>query len=104
MDGGRYQSQSTFTNVSWGEHLITVRNKINGCESLAARLLIPQVARDMDYDGIADTLDLDVDGDGIANSYEGGLTTDTDEDGHMNYMDIDADGDGIVGQYGSSKC
>ncbi|MGE5393757.1 MAG: gliding motility-associated C-terminal domain-containing protein [Candidatus Saccharibacteria bacterium] len=96
MDNGRYQSQLTFNNVTWGEHLITVRDKTNGCESTAARVFIPDVARDMDFDGIADTIDLDVDGDGIPNSDEGGLTADSDGDGHMNYMDIDADGDGIV--------
>ncbi|HLN72027.1 MAG TPA: gliding motility-associated C-terminal domain-containing protein [Prolixibacteraceae bacterium] len=96
IDKGAYQSMAVFTNVTRGEHLIIVRNKINGCESLATRVFIPDVPNDMDFDGIADNIDLDVDGDGILNSNEGGPTTDTDGDGHMNYMDIDADGDGIV--------
>jgi gliding motility-associated-like protein len=96
MDGHAYQSTATFTNVTRGEHLIWVRNKMNECESAAATFIIPEVAQDMDFDGIADDVDLDVDGDGILNSFEGGLTADTDGDGHLNYMDIDADGDGIV--------
>jgi gliding motility-associated-like protein len=96
LDGGTYQSQPVFNNVTWGEHLIRVRNKINGCESAATSVIIPDVPNDMDFDGIADDLDADVDGDGILNSLEGGLTADSDGDGRMNYMDIDADDDGIV--------
>jgi gliding motility-associated-like protein len=96
MDGRAYQSMASFTNVTRGEHLVRVRNIINGCESADATIIGPEVAHDMDFDGIADDVDLDVDGDGILNSFEGGLTADTDGDGHLNYLDIDADGDGIV--------
>jgi gliding motility-associated-like protein len=48
---------------------------------------------DTDKDGIPDFLDLDSDGDGIADSLEG--RGDTDGDQHPNYRDGDSDGDGI---------
>jgi gliding motility-associated-like protein len=48
---------------------------------------------DTDKDGIPDFLDLDSDGDGIADSLEG--RGDSDGDQHPNYRDGDSDGDGI---------
>ena len=58
--------------------------------------VIIHIVSDMDRDGIADADDPDMDGDGILNDDEGGLTADSDSDGLVNCMDIDADGDGIV--------
>lgn len=63
--------------------------------AIPATVLIHVVA-DFDGDGIADAIDIDTDGDGILNIYEGDLLTDTDSDGLPDYMDIDADGDGIT--------
>ncbi|MFY9152781.1 MAG: gliding motility-associated C-terminal domain-containing protein [Prolixibacteraceae bacterium] len=63
--------------------------------SIPATVLIHVVA-DFDGDGIADAVDIDTDGDGILNIYEGDPLTDTDSDGLPDYMDIDADGDGIT--------
>lgn len=48
---------------------------------------------DLDEDGIPDSSDSDVDGDGIANEVEG--TADIDSDGEPNFRDTDSDGDGL---------
>ena len=58
-------------------------------------------AADTDGDGIVDSLDADIDGDGIANTAEdaacspASATCDTDGDGVPNSKDIDSDNDGI---------
>jgi large repetitive protein len=49
---------------------------------------------DTDGDGVADSLDLDIDNDGIPNAADG--SDDTDGDGLPNMVDLDSDGDGIA--------
>ncbi len=48
---------------------------------------------DRDGDDVADTLDLDLDNDGIPNNADG--SDDTDGDGMPNLIDLDSDGDGV---------
>jgi hypothetical protein len=48
---------------------------------------------DRDGDGVPDTLDQDIDNDGIPNGADGG--DDTDGDGLPNLADLDSDGDGV---------
>jgi len=50
-------------------------------------------ALDIDGDGVANTLDLDDDNDGIPDNVEGLI--DTDNDGIINSMDLDSDNDGL---------
>lgn len=50
---------------------------------------------DTDGDGIPDVRDLDADGDGISNLFEGDSSVDTDADGVPDYLDSDSDNDGI---------
>jgi hypothetical protein len=49
---------------------------------------------DRDGDGVADSLDLDIDNDGIPNALDG--SDDPDGDGLPNLADLDSDGDGVA--------
>lgn len=51
---------------------------------------------DADFDGYANHLDPDDDGDGMPTVAEG--TEDSDRDGTPNYLDLDSDGDGVADQ------
>ncbi|MCU7853307.1 MAG: JDVT-CTERM domain-containing protein [Candidatus Thiodiazotropha sp. (ex Monitilora ramsayi)] len=50
---------------------------------------------DSDSDGVVDSLDLDLDNDGIPNTSEGNGLVNTDGDGLPDTLDLDADGDGL---------
>ncbi|MCU7844786.1 MAG: JDVT-CTERM domain-containing protein [Candidatus Thiodiazotropha sp. (ex Monitilora ramsayi)] len=52
-------------------------------------------ASDSDGDGALDSVDLDLDNDGIPNSAEGNGLVNTDGDGTPDTLDLDADGDGL---------
>ncbi len=58
-------------------------------------------APDRDHDGIPASIDLDDDGDGIADLVEGSL--DTDQDGLIDSNDVDSDGDGLPDRFEADR-
>jgi len=115
LDNGTNQtfvSSTTLTNLSDGEHTVTVYAEDDGgnvgTETSTFTVDTPADTTDTDGDGIPDSEegdgdvdgdgtpndeDEDADGDGIPDSEEG--TDDTDGDGTPDYKDGDSDGDGI---------
>jgi hypothetical protein len=56
---------------------------------------------DQDNDGVPDTVDLDLDNDGIPNDLEGNGAVDSDADGIADIRDLDSDNDGLHDLYES---
>ncbi len=70
-------------------------NPRNNCSFLVESITLPVTSpKDCDADGVANSLDLDDDNDGILDTLE--TTTDFDLDGIPNHLDLDSDNDGCL--------
>jgi gliding motility-associated-like protein len=43
IDGGKYRSSTAFDTLKWGDHFITVKNILSGCESAPGKVVVPAI-------------------------------------------------------------
>lgn len=87
-----YHADLLFTGIDSFKYELFDKNRFPGIYGAVVLEILP----DKDRDGVTDSKDKDMDGDGILNELDG--PADADGDGLPNSLDIDADGDGIPDQ------